>query len=125
LEDGVSGESTGSATCEGYCEEKLRKQRNQGTSSIALLVGTALNPLLPRLALGIDAFFANAILDAAKAWAGVVALFAGLLAVGACILDLATLWTGCRRREELGRLRLRKGIHVERNGERVLSVHRA
>ena len=61
------------------------------TLSIALLVRPSLDPLLALLALGIDALLCDAVLDAAETGAGVVALLAGLLAVGAGVLDLAAL----------------------------------
>lgn len=63
------------------------------TLSIALLVRASLDTLFPFLALGIDALFADAILDAAEAGACVVALLARLLTIGAGIFDLAALGT--------------------------------
>jgi len=66
--------------------------------SIALLVRAPLDPLLPFLALRINALFANAILDAAQAGARVITLLAGLLTIGAGIFDLTTLGTNLRLR---------------------------
>ena len=65
------------------------------TFSIALLVRPSLDPLLALLALGIDALLGDAVLDAAHAGAGFVALLAGLLAVGAGVLDLPALGAWC------------------------------
>jgi hypothetical protein len=88
------------------------------TSSIALLVGTALDPLLPLLALGIDAFFAHAVLDAAEARSGIVTFLTCLLTVSTGILDLTTLRTGHGGSDE--RRGRSEWIHVKRDGE----VHR-
>ena len=64
------------------------------TFSIALLVRSPLDPLLPLLALGINTFFSYAILDAAKAGPGIIALLASFLTVGASVLDLSALGAG-------------------------------
>ena len=61
------------------------------TFSIALLVRPSLNPFLPFLALRVDAFLGYAVFDTAEARARVVTLLAGLLAVGAGVLDLPAL----------------------------------
>lgn len=61
------------------------------TFSIALLVGTSLDPFLPFLPLRINALFGYPVLDAAKAWTGVVAFLARFLAVCAGVLDLPAL----------------------------------
>ena len=71
--------------------DKERDTQERLTLSIALLVRTSLDTLFPFLALGINALFANAILDAAQAGARIVTLFARLLTIGAGIFDLATL----------------------------------
>lgn len=91
-------------------------------SSIALLVGTALDPLLPLFALGIYAFFSNAVLDTAEAWSGIVALLTSFLAVGTGILDLPPFRTGRRSGDDLWRGR--KRIHIVWNWEGIRSVHR-
>jgi len=70
--------------------------RGCATLSIALLVRAPLDTFLPFLALGIDALFTDAVLDAAEAGARVVALLTRLLTVGAGVLDLATLGTDLR-----------------------------
>lgn len=66
------------------------------TLSIALLVRASLNTLFSFLALGIDALFADTVLDAAEAGARVVALLTRLLTVRAGVLDLTTLGTNLR-----------------------------
>jgi hypothetical protein len=63
------------------------------TLSIALLVRASLDPLFSFLALGINALFANAILDAAQAGARVITFLACLLTIGTGIFDLTTLGT--------------------------------
>lgn len=80
--------------------------------SIALLVGTSLNPLPSLLALGINALLGDAVLDTAKAGPGVVALFACLLAVSAGVLDLTTLQAERLSRNQALGIR----IHVQRHG---------
>lgn len=64
--------------------------------SIALLVRASFNTLLPLLAVRVDAFFSNAILNTTETWACVVTLLASLLTVGACVLDLSALAAGWR-----------------------------
>ena len=66
-------------------------KRRKLTFSIALLVGPPFDPFLPLLPLRIDALFRDAIFDASQTRACVVALLAGLLAVGAGVLDLPAL----------------------------------
>ncbi len=73
--------------------DKEKDGQERLTLSIALLVRAPLDPLLPFLALGINALFANAILDAAQAGARIIALLACFLTIGAGIFDLATLGT--------------------------------
>jgi hypothetical protein len=73
--------------------DKERNIPKKLTLSIALLVRASLDPLFSFLALGINALFANAVLDAAQAGARVIALLACLLTIGAGIFDLATLGT--------------------------------
>jgi len=70
-----------------------RTLKEKLTLSIALLVRAPLDSLFPFLALGINALFADTILDAAQAGARVVTLLAGLLAIGAGVLDLPALGT--------------------------------
>lgn len=81
------------------------------TFSIALLVRPPLYTLLAFLALRVDAFLGYAVLDTAEAGAGVVALLARLLAVGAGVLDLSALGASGLRRHHAGR----KGVHVHGN----------
>lgn len=88
--------------------------------SIALLVGTSLNPLPSLLALGINALLGDAVLDTAKAGPGVVALFACLLAVGAGVLDLTTLQAERLSRNQALGIR----IHVQRHGRVCQRVYR-
>ncbi len=78
------------------------------TLSIALLVRPSLDPLLALLALGIDAFLRNAVLDTAEAGAGVIALLARLLTVGAGVLDLTALGASGLGGDHAGR----EGVHV-------------
>lgn len=61
------------------------------TFPIALLVWAPFDTLLPFPSLRIQAFFGNPILDTAEAGTGIVAFLAGLLTVGASILDLPAL----------------------------------
>ena len=83
-------------------------ENGKHTFSIALLVRPSLDPLLSLFALGVDALLCYAILDAAKAGTGVVALLARLLAVGAGVLDLTALGAGGVGRDHAGR----EGVHV-------------
>ena len=78
------------------------------TFSIALLVWASFHAFFPLLALGVDALLRDAILDTAQTGPGVVALLAGLLAVGAGVLDLASLGAGGLGGHETGS----KGVHV-------------
>jgi hypothetical protein len=73
--------------------DKAKDGQERLTLSIALLVRAPLDSLFPFLALGINALFANAVLDAAKAGARVVALLARFLTVGTGVFDLTTLGT--------------------------------
>jgi hypothetical protein len=100
------------------------------TLSIALLVRAPLDPLFPFLALRINALFANAVLDATKAGARVVALLACFLTIGAGIFDLTTLGTnlglgrvdhtGCEWVHVHGETRVRSGMdgHLRLDGVR-------
>lgn len=89
------------------------------TFSIALLVRPSLDPLLSLFALGVDALLCYAILDAAKAGTGVVALLAGLLAVGARVLDLPALGASRMSRNHAGR----EGVHVHGHARVGDGVH--
>lgn len=93
---------------------RSEQRRGRPTSSIALLVGTALNPFFPFFPLGVDAFLADAVLDAPQAGTRVVTFLAGLLAVCTGVLDLAPLWADGGHQGCCGGGT--KGIHVERNG---------
>lgn len=68
--------------------------------SIALLVGASFHALFPLLALRIDAFLGDSILDAAETGTGVVTLLAGFLAVCTSVLYLPALGAGELRRNE-------------------------
>lgn len=68
------------------------------TLSIALLVRTSLDSFFSFLALRVNAFLANAILDAAQAGARIITLLACLLTIGAGVFDLTTLGTNLRLR---------------------------
>ena len=70
--------------------EERTPKRKRHTFSIALLVGTPFNPFLPFLSLGIDTLFGYAVLYAAETRPSIVAFFAGLLAICACVFDLTT-----------------------------------
>lgn len=78
--------------------------------SIALLVGAPFHALFPLLALGIDAFLGDSILDAAETGTGVVTLLAGFLTVRTGVLYLPAFGAGELRRNEAGVER----IHVHR-----------
>jgi hypothetical protein len=73
--------------------DKERNDPKTLTLSIALLVRASFDPLFSFLALRINTFFANAILDATQAGARVIALLACLLTIGTSIFDLTTLGT--------------------------------
>lgn len=93
---------------------KGRDRGRRRTFSIALLVRTPLDSLLPLLPLGIDALLCDAVLDASEAGSGVVALLAGLLAVGAGVLDLAAF--GAHLGEAGGEEGGAEGVHVHGHG---------
>jgi len=79
-----------------YSTAKQRKDTDrtvEHTFSIALLVGSSLHTPSSLLSLRIDAIIRDAIFNAAKTRAGIVTLLAGLLAISASVLDLATLCT--------------------------------
>lgn len=80
--------------------------------SIALLVGAPFHALFPLLALGIDAFLGDSILDATEAGTGVVALLAGLLAVCTSVLHLPAFRAGRLRWGEAGGERIY--VHLAR-----------
>lgn len=86
----------------------MRGGRETHTFSIALLVGAPFHALLPLLALGIDAFLGDSVLDAAETGPSVVALLARLLAVSAGVLDLSSLGAGRLGGDETGC----KWVHV-------------
>ncbi len=97
------------------------KERKVLTFSIALLVRPPLDSFLTLLALGIDTFLGDAVANAAEAGAGVVAFLARILAIGAGVLDLATLGAGRLG----GREARRERVHVHRHARRVRDgVHR-
>jgi hypothetical protein len=77
-------------------KRKIRKKML--TLSIALLVRASLDSFFSLLALGINALLANAILDAAKAGARIIALLACLLTISTGVFDLTTLGTNLRLR---------------------------
>ncbi len=89
------------------------------TLSIALLVRPSLDSLLALLALGVDALLGYAVLDAAEAGTGVVALLAGLLEVCARVLDLPALGAGRMSRNHAGG----EGIHVHGHARVGDEVH--
>lgn len=70
--------------------------------SIALLVGAPFHALFPLLALRIDAFLGDSILDTAETGTGVVTLLAGFLTVRTSVLDLPAFGTGELRWNEAG-----------------------
>jgi hypothetical protein len=70
--------------------EKCTKQARH-TFSIALLVGTPFDPLFALLPLGVNTLFGNTIFDTAETRTSVVTFLAGLLTMGASILDLSPL----------------------------------
>lgn len=74
-----------SERAEGKIDKSMKAMH---TFSIALLVRPPLDPLLSFLALGVDAFFCYAVFDAAETGTSIVTLLAGLLTIGAGILDL-------------------------------------
>ena len=76
--------------------DKAINTQERLTLSIALLVRASLDTLFSFLALGIDALFPDAVLDAAEAGARVIALFACLLTISASILYLTTLGANLR-----------------------------
>ena len=78
------------------------------TLSIALLVGTTFNTLLPLFTVRIDAFFSYTVFDAAEAGSGVVAFLARLLAISASVFNLSALATGRLRRDHSRR----EGVHM-------------
>jgi hypothetical protein len=99
-----------------------KKKESGHTLSIALLVRSPLDPLFPLLALRINTFLSNAVLDTAEAGSGVVAFLAGFLAVRTGVLNLSAL--GPERRLGRGYSR-REGIHVHRHpGEIGMHGHR-
>lgn len=80
--------------------------------SIALLVGASFHALLPLLALGIDAFLGDSILDATETGPSVVALLACLLAISAGVLDLSSFGAGGLGGDKTGC----KWVHVHWTG---------
>lgn len=86
---------------------------------MALLVRSPLDSLLPLLALGIDALLRDAVLDAAEAGTGVVALLARLPALRARLLHLAPLRPDAEVHRGVDEARV-KGVHVR--GERRVDV---
>lgn len=81
------------------------------TLSITLLVRTTLDTFLPFFAVRIDTFFGYTVFDTTEAGSSVVTFLAGLLTVGASVLDLSALAACGLRRHQAGR----KGIHVHRH----------
>jgi len=82
-----------------YSTAKRKKDTDrtvEHTFSIALLVGSSLHTPSSLLSLRIDALIKGAIFNATKTRAGIITLLAGLLAIGAGVLDLAPLCTDKR-----------------------------
>lgn len=70
--------------------EKYVKQARH-TFTIALLVGTPFDPFFALLPLGVNTLFGYTVLYTAETGTSVVAFLAGLLALGASVLDLSPL----------------------------------
>jgi len=96
-----------------------RNEKTGHTFSIALLVRTPLDPFFPLLPLRIDTLFGDAVLYAAKAGSSIIALFARLLTIRACVLDLPALGAKWLSWDETGR----EGVHVHRHAGVAYWVH--
>lgn len=122
---------TGTSTCCSTLEEarpainhvhsQLVKQRAELklTPSIALLIGTALDPFLALFTLGVDTFFSYTVLDATEARASIIALLACLLTIGTGVFDLTALgtrWLGWNHSR-------REWIHMHRHARVSDRVH--
>ena len=70
---------------------RVEEKKRIFTFGVSLFVGATFDSFLALLSLAVDTRFREAVLCAAGAGAGVVALFAGALAAGAGVFDLLSL----------------------------------